>query len=95
MSVIGAGKNLEDFIKIHIINGDTKKSPLVVHLNQTGYGVDDLSSLTCIPKLKIDRIIRTGGLPNHHDLLCYDMAFQLPSGTFSKEYGLWLESLPA
>lgn len=95
MSLIGAGKNLEDFIKIYIINGDTKRSPLVVHLNQTGYGVEDLSSLTCIPKLQIDRIIRSGGRPDSQDLLCYDMAFQLPSGTFSREYDLWLGSLPA
>jgi hypothetical protein len=95
MSVIGVGKNLEDFIKIHIINGDTKRSPLVVHLNQTGYGVDDLSSLTCIPKLKIDKVIRSGGRPGFEDLLCYDMVFQLPSGTFSREYDLWLGSLTA
>lgn len=87
------GRRLEDFIKVYIINGDTKKSPLVVHLNQTGFGIEDLAAITCIPKRTIQGSIHSGHEPEKADLDSYDMAFQLPMGTFKREYGLWQDSL--
>ena len=45
-----SGSQLEDFIKIHIINGSTQKSPLVIHLNMTGYDEEALSVITSVKK---------------------------------------------
>lgn len=87
------GQHLEDFIKIHIINGDTKKSPLVVHLNLTGYDVESLATLTCIRKSVIQGYISLGSLVPELDCNRFDHAFQLPIGTFRKEYSLWKNSL--
>ena len=87
------GNQLEDFIKIHIINGNTKKSPLVVHLNMTGYDEEALSAVTSVRKGKIKDYIRKGDIVQDADCMRFDNAFELPIGTFKREYNLWKQSI--
>jgi hypothetical protein len=87
------GNQLEDFIKVHIINGNTKKSPLVVHLNMTGYDEESLSVITSVKKGRIVKYIKNGDFVDAKDCMRFDNAFELPLGTFEREYKLWFESL--
>jgi hypothetical protein len=88
-----SGSQLEDFIKIHIINGSTQKSPLVIHLNMTGYDEEALSVITSVKKHTIKEYIKNGKVVAERDCEKFDNAFELPIGTFHREYELWSESL--
>jgi len=85
---------LEDFIKTKIINGNTKQSPLVINLNNTGLDIEGLSAVSCISKSILHKYIETASPPTKSEMFCLDTAFDLPQGTFKLEYDLWTQSIP-
>ncbi|MBF0198113.1 MAG: hypothetical protein HQL32_10390 [Planctomycetes bacterium] len=84
---------LDDFIKVFIINGDVKKNPIVVHLNQTGFDPADLAAMTCTQIHEMRKYVYQSKLPPIRVLNMIDHAFELPRGTLSMEYDAWLSSL--
>ena len=85
--------SIEDFISLYIINGDSKKNPIVVHLNSTGIGVDDLAASTCTDRLQMKRYVYESIIPPEKLLRQIDFVFQLPVGTLGNEYQQWQTSL--
>jgi hypothetical protein len=55
-------KNIADAIKFQ----EETEHPLMVALNKTGYDLDDVSVLTCIPKLRLREICK-GRVPTERE----------------------------
>jgi hypothetical protein len=57
---------LSDAIKIE---KEIETHPFLVALNATGYDLDDVVALTCIPKRRLMEICYRGGSPSDHENL--------------------------
>jgi hypothetical protein len=66
----------------------TGDNPISVRLSKTGLDLEDLSVTSGIAYFQLKKIFNGEEFPTENELCLLDLAFQIPQGTLSEEYGL-------